>query len=284
MKTQNAGVPQGSILGPLLFLLYINDIVTEIRSNIRLFADDTSLFIIVENPNVAAEIINSDLLKISRWANIWLVKFNPNKNEVMLISRKTNSQNHPPVFMQNQQIQEVEFHKHLGVYLSSDCSWHQHIDYIKQKAWIRLNIMRKLKFDLDRNSLETIYKSFFRPILEYADVIWDNCSQQEKEELEKIQTEAATGSTKLVSIQKFYAEVCWERLETRRWKHKLVLFHKMYYNVTPQYLSSLVPTLVQNVSHYNLRNADNLQTVPSRTTQYCNSFLPSVVRDWNSLP
>ena len=205
----------------------------------------------------------------------------------MLISRKTNRQNHPPVFMQNQQIQEVEFHKHLGVYLSSDCSWHQHIDYIKQKAWTRLNIMRKLKFDLDRKSLETIYISFIRPILEHADVIWDNCSQQEKQELEKIQTEAAriaTGSTKLVSIQKLYAEVCWERLETRRWKHKLVLFHKMYYNATPQYLSSLVPKLVQNVSHYNLRNADNLQTVPSRTTQYCNSFLPSVVRDWNSLP
>ena len=181
----HAGVPQDSILGPLLFLLLINDVVTEIGSNIRLFADSTSLFIIVENPNVAAEIINSDLLKISRWANIWLVKFNPNINEVMLISRKSNRQNHPQVFMQNQQIQEVEFHKHLGVYLSSDCSWHQHIDYIKQKAWTRLNIMRKLKFDFDRKSLKTIYISFIRPILEYADVIWDNCSEQKKQEPEK---------------------------------------------------------------------------------------------------
>ena len=84
---------------------------------------------------------------------------------------------------------------------------------------IRLNIMRKLKFDLDRKSLETIYISFIRPILEYADIIWDNCSQQEKQDLEKIQTEAArvaTGTTKLVSIQKLYEEVCWERLETRR--------------------------------------------------------------------
>ena len=205
----------------------------------------------------------------------------------MLISRKTNTLAHPPIIMMNQQIQDVQFHKHLGVYFSSDCSWHQHIDHIKQKAWTRLNIMRKLKFDLDRKSLETIYISFIRPILEYADIIWDNCSQQEKQELEKIQTEAArvaTGATKLVSIQKLYEEVCWERLETRRWKHKLVLFHKMYHNITPQYLSSLVPPLVQNVSRYNLRNADNLQTIHSRTTQYCNSFLPSVVRDWNSLP
>ena len=283
----HAGVPQGSILGPLLFLLYINDIVTEIGSNIRLFADDTSLFIIVENPNIAANIINSDLQRITRWAAMWLVKFHPNKNEALLISRKLDRQNHPPLFMLNNQINEVEFHKHLGLYFSSDCSWHHHINYIKQKAWTRINIIRKLKFDLDRKSLEIIYTSFIRPILEYADVIWDNCSHQEKQELEKIQTEAAriaTGATKPVSIQKLYEEVCWERLETRRWKHKLVLFHKMVYNITPQYLSNLVPPLVQNVSRYNLRNENNLQTIYSRTTQYSNSFLPSVVRDWNSLP
>ena len=283
----HAGVPQGSILGPLLFLLYINDIVNEIGSNIRLFADDTSLFIIVENPYEAAMVLNSDLLKISRWANLWLVKFNPNKNEVMLFTRKFDIQDHPPVIMMDQQIQDAQFHKHLGVYFSSDCSWHHHINYIKQKAWTRINVMRKLKFILDRKSLETIYITFIRPLLEYADIIWDNCSDQEKKDLEKLQTEAAriaTGATKLVSIEKLYDEVCWERLETRRWKHKLVLFHKMYHTLAPQYLSTLVPPLVQDISRYNLRNANNLQTIHARTTQYYESFLPSVVRDWNSLP
>ena len=261
--------------------------MNEIGSNIRLFADDTSLFIIVENPYEAAMVLNSDLLKISRWANLWLVKFNPNKNEVMLFTRKFDIQDHPPVIMMDQQIQDVQFHKHLGVYFSSDCSWHHHINYIKQKAWTRINVMRNLKFVLDRKSLETIYITFIRPLLEYADIIWDNCSDQEKKDLEKIQTVAAriaTGATKLVSIEKLYDEVCWERLETRRWKHKLVLFHKMYHNLAPQYLSTLVPPLVQDISRYNLRNANNLQTIHARTTQYYESFLPSVVRDWNSLP
>ena len=103
--------------------------------------------------------------------------------------------------MLGQQINEVEFHKHLGIYFSNDGSWHKHIDYSKEKAWIRINIMRRLKYEIDRKSLEIIFTTFIRPILEYADVIWDNWSDYEKQELEKIQIEAAriaTGATKLI--------------------------------------------------------------------------------------
>ena len=85
-----AGVSQGSILGPLLFLLYINDIVADIQSCVRLFADDTSLYIIVDNPISAAEMINTDLETIHRWVEKWLGKFNPSKSESLLVSRKNN--------------------------------------------------------------------------------------------------------------------------------------------------------------------------------------------------
>ena len=186
-----AGVPQGSILGPLLFLLYKYDIVVDIRSSIRLFADDTSLYIIVDNPDHAAQLLNADQEKITKWAETWLVKFNPGKTESLLISRKTSGPTHPPVFMLNQEINEVDKHKYLGIVLSDDCSWHHHINYIKEKARARINIMRKLKFLLDRKSLETIYISFIRPVIEYADTTWDNCTQNDKQELEKIQLEAA---------------------------------------------------------------------------------------------
>ena len=111
--------------------------------------------------------------------------------------------------------------------------------------------MRKLIFKLDRKSFEVIYTPYIMPILEYGDVIWDNCTQYEKQELFKIQTETAriaTGTIKLVSLTALYKEICWETLEQRRHNHKLTLFYKMLNNITPLYLS------VSNISPYNPRN------------------------------
>ena len=121
--------------------------------------------------------------------------------------------------MDQKEINEVSSHKHLGVFLSNDCTWHEHLEYIKCKAWKRINVMRKLKFILDRRSLQTIYLTFIRPLLEYANVLWDNCTIYEVNEQEKIQHEAArivSGTTKLVSINSLLLETGWETLVSRR--------------------------------------------------------------------
>ena len=146
--------------------------------------------------------------------------------------------------------------------------------------------MRKLEFKLDRKSLEIIYTAFIRPLLEYGDVIWDNCAEYEKADLDKIQNEAAriaTGATKLVSLNTLSNEIYLKTLEQRRKNHRLTLFFKMVYNITPHYLSNIIPPTISNLSHYNLRNSNGLQTVDARTNQYYHSFLSSTTRDWNSL-
>ena len=220
----------------------------------------------------AAGQLNIDLEKILQWATTWLVSFNPTKTEAMLFSRKLNRPQHPPIFMQNHQITEVDSNKHLGLYLSNDCAWYKHINYITEKAWTRINIMRRLKFKLDRKSLEQIYLVFIRPLLEYGDIIWHNCLQSEKQELEKIQIEAAwiaSGATKLVSIAALYREIRWDSLDERRRKHKLTSFYKMTNALAPLYLSSLVPQTVSNASRYNLRNSNDLQTVEARSSLVC---------------
>ena len=105
--------------------------------------------------------------------------------------------------------------------------------------------------------------------------------------LDKMQSEAArivSGATKLVSLHALYEEVGWESLEKRRRKHKLLLLYKMSNNLSPLYLCSLIPPTVDTKSSYNLRNAHNIRTIHSRTTQYFNSFLLSTIREWNTLP
>ena len=184
--------------------------------------------------------------------------------------------------MDNNVIQEINSHKHLGLTFSNDGTWQEHITNITSKAWTRINVMRKLKF-----KLEIIYFTFNRPTLEYACVILDNCTQYELNDIEKVQLEAArivSGPTKLVSLALLYEELGWEQLSSRRRKYKLVLFYKMQNGLCPAYLTQLVPDQVGQASSYNLRKARNLQTIHATTQLYYNSFLPSVIRDWNTLP
>ena len=122
----NAGVPQGSIIGPLLFsFIFINDIVLDIETNIRLFADDTSLYIIVETPQSATLKLNKDLSKIKAGASKWPVSFNPSKSESLLIPWKHSNIYHPDLCMDNNVIQEINSHKHLGLTFSNDGTWHK---------------------------------------------------------------------------------------------------------------------------------------------------------------
>jgi hypothetical protein len=171
----NAGVPQGSVLGPLLFLIFINDITYVIKHcKIRLFADDTCLFIEVEDPNIQAEQLNEDLNSLNEWANKWHVDFSPPKTEEVIISRKRPPLPHPPSYLNDTLINKVSSHKHLGLTLSQDLTWTEHIKTITDKANRRLGILRSLKHKLDRLSLERIYLGFIRPLLEYGDIVWDS--------------------------------------------------------------------------------------------------------------
>ena len=112
-----AGVPQGSILGPLLFLIYINELPNRLNSNVKLFADDTSLFSVVHNITDSANLLNSDLCKINEWALQWKISFNPDpikQAQEIIFSRKTSKRNHPWLMFNNSIVNLTTNHKHLG--------------------------------------------------------------------------------------------------------------------------------------------------------------------------
>ena len=283
----NAGVPQGSILGPLLFIVFINDILTDINSTMKLFADDTSLYLIVDDPQETAQTLNDDLVKLHAWSTQWLGNFNPQKTETMTISRKLNNPHQPNLIMNNTIISTVTEHKHFGLQLSDDGNWNKHIDMITKKAFSRVNILRKFKFILDRKTLETIYITFIRPLLEYADVVLDTKTQILINKLENVQVEAArivTGGTRLVSLSNLYIETGWEKLKDRRERHRTIQFYKMSNNLTPQYLSNLIPQNFGMIHDHNARQTSRIPPVRTRTSLYASYVIPSSIQLWNQQP
>ena len=122
-----AGVPQGPILCPPLFLIYINDLTNELKSNEKLFADDTSLFTIAKDKNnVSANVLNNDLLLISQWAFNWKMIFNPDPSkpaQEVFFSRKTKVQNHPTISLNNIQVERASYQKSLSLILDEKLSF-----------------------------------------------------------------------------------------------------------------------------------------------------------------
>ena len=177
-------MPQGSVLGPFLFLIFINDIADNLISVALLFADDTSKRI-----NNIERTLNSDLDKINEWSNKWLINFNPSKTEVLLISNRETE--NIALNFGGTTLQKSNTHKHLGITFSSDGKWSIHIKNLCDAAYKKINVLNKLKYVLSRKSLDKMYNTFILPTLEYASEVWDGCSEEDAYKLEKIHHQAA---------------------------------------------------------------------------------------------
>ena len=149
-----AGVPQGSVLGPLFFLVYINDLVDNISSDAKLFTDDTSLFTVVYNVDVAADKLNRDLEVISNWVHQWKMQFNPDKNKQaiqVIFSQKKDAVIHPAVLFNGSEVAVKMEHKHLGMILDSKLNFHSHIREAIIKARRGIGIIRFLSKYVSRD-------------------------------------------------------------------------------------------------------------------------------------
>ena len=250
----SAVVPQGSILGPLFFLVYINDLAVGLKCNVKLFADDTSLFTVVEDSNTAANDMNHDLDLISQWAHTWRMSFNPDpqKQAVELtFSRKKIEIEHPVILFNNIPVKKVVEHKHLGIILDSKLSFSAHIKSAISKTRKGIDLLKYLSNYLPRHTLNELYKLYLRPHLDYGDVIYHIpakvCDLSQNivlpnlmDKLESVQYSAAlavTGTWRGTSREKLYTDLGWESLSSRRWSRRLTLFYKFVNYFSPRVYS-----------------------------------------------
>ncbi|KAK7095258.1 hypothetical protein V1264_006690 [Littorina saxatilis] len=169
-----SGVPQGSVLGPCLFLIYINDLAARVSSTTRLFADDTIVYRLIAAASDHAA-LQSDLQRLEEWESQWDMTFHPDKCSVLTVSKKKKTSAHQYT-LHGHALENVTSAKYLGVTVQADLKWDIHIDTIVKKANQTLGFLRRnLKIGAVHTK-ELAYKSLVRPLLEYACTAWDPSS------------------------------------------------------------------------------------------------------------
>ena len=283
-----SGVPQGSVLGPLLFLIYINDLPKNLISEVKLFADDTSIFSIVKNSVESQTNLNNDLEKINQWAHQWKMNFNPDptKQAIQVIfSRKRQPFHHPVINFNDSPVVDAPYQKHLGLFLDCKLDFNHHV---KEKISIAnrgIGLIKRLRPIIPQGALLNIYKMIIRPNLDYCDVIYDNpLNESFISKLESVQYNAAlaiTGCIRGSSKSKLFEELGLETLSDRRWFRRLCTFYKILKGTSPQYLQKLI---IHRTAHRITRqNVSDIDIFWCRTNHFSASFFPFCSREWNKL-
>ena len=217
-------------MGPLFFLIYINDLSDNLITNPKLFANDTSLFSFDYDPIATANDLNNDLTKIY-WAYQWKMNLNSNpfkQAQEDLFSKTIKSQNRPCLNFNNNPVSQTPLLKHLGMYLGPKLDFLEHFKNIQGKLNKSIALLWKLQTTLPRPTLLTIYKAFIRPHLDYVDTIYDQTYNeffhQKLESIEYNSVLAITGAIRSTSSEKLYQELGLESLQQRRWYRKLCTF------------------------------------------------------------
>ena len=250
-STVQSGVPQGSVLGPLLFLIYINDLERNIKSNIKFFADDTMLYSIVKDAAISANNLNHDLDIIQQWAYQWKMEFNPDPTKQateVLFSCKKSSPNHPRLIFNGIAVAKVNDQKLIGLILDSRLSFEKHINEKIMTSKKNVGILKHLSKFLPLKTLDQMYKALVRSHLDYCDIIYHIPSHQNQapldgtlnslmEKVERIQYQSAlaiSGAWQGSSRTKLYEELGWKSLADRRMGRCILQIHKIFNNKIPK--------------------------------------------------
>ena len=215
-----SGVPQGSVLGPILFLIYINDLPDLVTSNVRLFAYDTAVYLTTEGPD-GGRVLQNNLDNVSVWESRWVMEFNPTKSQVVRVTTSRRPVN-TLYYLHGQVLEAVTSVRYLGVNISTGLSWNAHIDRIIGNTNRTLGFLkRNIKTKLPRVR-ETVYNTLVCPYLECAAPVWDPHTQKNILQIEKTQRRAARWTTSdydttcRSSVTAMLDNRGWRTLEQRR--------------------------------------------------------------------
>ena len=273
-----SGIPQGSVLGPILFIIYINDLPDQVNSYLKIFADDTKFFRLITDI-IDRQDLQHDLNKVLEWSHKWQLPFNIDKCKVIHYSYNNPLYNYT---LNNKPLTTDTSEKDLGVTFTSDLKFSSHIRQIISKANSRLGLIKNTFTNKTAKIIIPLYKSLVRPLLEYCVSIWNPNLRKDIIEIEKVQRRA----TKLIP-----------QIKDLPYPNRLKFLHldSLLFRRKRQDMIQVFRMLrrIDNIDHniyFNMNDASttrghSLKILKPRasTSLRLNSFSHRVINDWNSL-
>ena len=287
LRPIQVGVPQGSILGPLLFLVYINDLPECLEHcEVALYADDTVIYFSSSCVTEIEIFINRDLSKLSSWFSTNRLTLNVSKSKFILIGspKKLSTCNDVNVVIDDSPLECTDTFKYLGVTINKTMTWGDHVEAISTKINQRLGLLKRISYLLPLETRITLYNSLVRPLFDYGDTIWgDKGNATLMNELQLLQNKAAKI---ILSLPSFYSstealkELCWPTLFKLRLFHRCVFVYKHVNGIIDFKFDT---KLISDIHSYNTRGKSNFYLPRVRRNYGKQRLLYQGLGEWNSL-
>ena len=280
------GIPQGSILGPLLFLIYINDLPNASKFFIKLFADDTFLSLSDKNFNNLQKKTNSEIRKIYNWLTANKLTLNIGKSKFMIISKRKGVNRNFRLKINGLALERCSSYKYLGLYIDENLTWKNHIKHVCQKVSKICGIISKLRHCVNIHLLKTVYYALGYSYLRYCNIVWGNASKHIlkplitlQNRILRIMTFAPFGR---IDIDKLYQKLGLLSLEKIHYLEKSKFMHKYHNRKLPEFFDGYFETETTVNHSYNLRNRNPHRQILSTYSE--KMFKYNGKNIWNTIP
>ena len=280
------GVPQGSVLGPILFIMYINDIKIILKnSHVNLFADDTVIYCSGQNIDDVVNKLNTDLFKLQKWLNYKKLKLNISKTKSMLITLKNDTFN-DSIKVGEDIIESVSCLKYLGVMIDSRLNFNEHLDTIIKKISSKFGVIYRIRKSLSFFAKITLYQALIEPHFIYCSSVLFMSNQNKLQELQVLQNKfmrLLLGCDYMTRSNQMAIKLGWLKVKNKINYNVNLFVHKIKCGYLPEYLKEfMIPG--NSIHNYNTRGNSDIRIQSSRLTLSYNSVFSKGLTMYNNLP